>query len=73
MNSKKQNKEGGAKKNSPSNKQSGEDMEWAGLDKRTKSKLAALRMIDTLSSETIQGCIDLLKDLHIHREFAESE
>ena len=47
--------------------------EWAGLDKRTKSKLAALKVIDTLSSETIQGCIDLLADLHINKEFAESE
>nr|XP_054750857.1 uncharacterized protein LOC129256700 isoform X3 [Lytechinus pictus] len=47
--------------------------EWAGLDKRTKSKLAALKVIDTLSSETIQGCYDLLADLHINKEFAESD
>ncbi|XP_072175344.1 uncharacterized protein [Diadema setosum] len=49
------------------------DKEWAGLDKRTRSKLAALKMIDTLSSETIQGCVDLLADLHVQKEFAESE
>eukprot|EP00057_Strongylocentrotus_purpuratus_P007594 XP_011662068.1 PREDICTED: uncharacterized protein LOC580601 isoform X8 [Strongylocentrotus purpuratus] len=62
----KSKKQGGAKSDQ-------DGSEWAGLDKRTKSKLAALKVIDTLSSETIQGCIDLLADLHINKEFAESD
>ena len=36
-------------------------------------RLETIRMIDALSSETIQGCIDILQDLHAMKDFAESE
>ena len=41
--------------------------------RKIQSRLEALKMIDAMSSETIKGCIHILQDLKIIREFVESE
>ncbi|XP_071854550.1 uncharacterized protein [Apostichopus japonicus] len=43
------------------------------LDSKIRSKLEALRFFDSMDSETIQGCINLIHDLHVMSEFAESD
>ncbi|KAJ8020790.1 Cytosolic carboxypeptidase 3 [Holothuria leucospilota] len=43
------------------------------LDSKIRSKLEALRFFDSMDSETIQGCINLIHELHVMSEFAESE
>ncbi|XP_072030712.1 uncharacterized protein [Amphiura filiformis] len=41
--------------------------------RKIQSRLEALKMIDAMSSETIKGCIHILQDLKILREFVESD
>ncbi|XP_071804043.1 uncharacterized protein [Asterias amurensis] len=43
------------------------------LVRSLEGRLETIRMIDTLSSETIQGCIDILQDLHAMKDLAESD
>ncbi|XP_033640289.1 uncharacterized protein LOC117300677 isoform X2 [Asterias rubens] len=43
------------------------------LVRSLEGRLETIRMIDALSSETIQGCIDILQDLHAMKDLAESD
>ncbi|XP_022106222.1 uncharacterized protein LOC110987635 isoform X10 [Acanthaster planci] len=43
------------------------------LVRSLEGRLETMRMIDALSSETIQGCIGILQDLHAMKDFTESD